>query len=257
MGIYETDRERRIVGDNVVAKRETFHEISAAVGEACDYFARKHDGLQVAVEERLRADGDDDVARRARDSTWARALQAYANAYGRLELALSPDWLNTPAPESVVAVRQRLFPLGPPSTVAGSVQLTLDAITHLVAAIGHETGLHFPEAFVASFVEFRGQLGTALAATSTAREAASRAAQRVFAAREQWDTAYQAFKDITIGYLRLSGQKERLRGLFVELPSTSRSPGPAEPNPASVPSEAIPTSDVPAAAAPPATAVAA
>ena len=54
MAIYRTDRNRRILGDRVVARKDDFFEIHKAVGEVHGVFTEAHHIMQMIVEDRRR-----------------------------------------------------------------------------------------------------------------------------------------------------------------------------------------------------------
>ena len=67
MAIYRTDRDRRILGDRVVARKAVFEEVHPAVGEVHGVFSETHGKMAEALEERQREENEGTMAREGRE----------------------------------------------------------------------------------------------------------------------------------------------------------------------------------------------
>ena len=105
MAVFRTDRERRILGDRLVARRAEFVAIDEAVGRVLDRFAEAHRELLAALERRRREEGEDSRARRRRDEAAAAAWKHYRWAYHRVDALLAPSWDDAPEPWDVSQIR--------------------------------------------------------------------------------------------------------------------------------------------------------
>ena len=228
MAIYRTDRDRRILGDRVVANQDAFNGIHSAVGEVHGLFCEAHVVLAGALEERRREETEDGLARNERERAVEEVGKMYGWAYHQVEGLLQPSWDAVDASEDATSVRARLFPLGPPTAASVSTQLILDGMTHFLAATEREKAVAYPEAFIQSAGEALAALGEATAKVTVEIGETSAMIDTVTAARERWDICYESLRDMTAGFLRLSGEEDRVTVLFRDLPSSGASKTDAE-----------------------------
>lgn len=214
MAVTRTDRDRRILGDRVVARAPEFGAIDEAVGRAFALFAAQHDALTAAIALRLREESDDEKARRLRDEAAADAVRQYAWAWHQLPSLLGGSWTADADEADLGLERQRLFPLGAPNEVADTHQRTLDGVIHLATALAHAQDPLYPEAFRTALAETRDRLARAIDAVTTDGAETKVATDAHLSAREAWDRHWQALREITAGFLRLQDQLDRHAPLF-------------------------------------------
>jgi hypothetical protein len=85
MAVYKTDRQRRILGDRLVARGRELAAIHAAVAEVHRGFTDVHGAFKTALEERQREDGEGAVAREKRDEAVAGCARLYSWAYHQVD----------------------------------------------------------------------------------------------------------------------------------------------------------------------------
>jgi hypothetical protein len=218
MAVYKTDRQRRILGDRLVARGKELGAIHPAVAEVHRGFTDVHGAFQHALEERLREEGEDALARERREEAVAACARLYSWAYHQVDALLRPSWDAADPAADPAAVRERLFPLGNPTAAAVSLQLTLDGMTHFLAAARREPAVAYPPEFLAAAGRARDELLTTVAAVTRDGDETRGAAKAAAEGRERWDTCFNALRDVTSGFLRLQGRLDRLDVLFSELP---------------------------------------
>jgi len=183
-------------------------------------FADVHGAFQHALEERQREDGEGAIARERREEAVATCARLYSWAYHQVDALLRPTWDAADPSADPAAVRERLFPLGNPTAAAVSLQVTLDGMTHFLAAARREKAVAYPAQFLAAAGAARDALETAVAGVTREDDESRGAAKAVAEARERWDTCFNALRDVTSGFLRLQGRLDRLDVLFSELPAS-------------------------------------
>ncbi|MCB9729782.1 MAG: hypothetical protein H6746_15035 [Deltaproteobacteria bacterium] len=213
MAVSRTDRDRRILGDRVVARAEEFRAIDTAVGRVLDGFIAQHVALEQRTAARLKEEGDDQKARRARDEAAGDAVRLYTWAYYQAPAMLGASWSDVVDDRDIDLVRQRLFPLGPPNAITVSHQRTLDGLIHLGEALG-QGGLAFPDAFKGDVAATRDRLSAAIDRVTTDAAETNAATGAQLETRERWDVHWQALRDVTAAFLRLAGELSRHAGLF-------------------------------------------
>lgn len=252
MAVWESDRERRMLGDRVVTLRDEFAAIGAPVATMHDIFCGHHAALVSLLDRRALEEDEDEQARLRRDAAAMRAKLLYGWAYVQVPALAWPRWDAPVDDEVVAALMDRLFPLGPPSAVSRSTQLTLDGLTHLQAGMAREALVSFDEGFSAEVARVRDGLAAAVAEVTVEAKETRDAAEGHAKARQKWDDAYRLLKDTTFGLLKLAGRDQELTRLFTPLPDTAAA-GPAQSS--STPTKAsdtagssTPTSSTPAPA---------
>ena len=210
--IYRTDRDRRMVGDTILARREQFEAIHPAVSEVFFTFAGHHNTLAQRLDELRREVGEDQQARSFRDGIQAQASALYAWSYNQLDALLTPSWEDPAERVSVDDVRDRLFPLGSPSKLTSSQKL-FDGLTHLKHALTREA-VGFSPRFIKALAEKTPALGEAIG--KVIKDTTETAEQRalVIEARQKWDEAYTSLKEVASAFLRLQGRREEMGALF-------------------------------------------
>lgn len=228
MAEYRTDRERRILGLRVESRRALFEAVDEAAGRLSAELIRRTLVLNDFVVKRKREEDQDAVAIGERDSVAEHWGDFYVWTYAQIPAWLQPTWgaARTVHADSEV-LRRRLFTLGAPSKVAAIPQLLLDGLVTLDAALDGDTGLTIPEGYRAELTKGIGLLRSRISgATQEQSETRALVAEHQ-AARDSWDAAYMALRDVTRGFLRLQGRLDELDALFAPLPT--RTGGQSEP----------------------------
>ena len=231
MAVTRTDRDRRILGDRVLAREAEFKAIHPVMAEVVDAFAAQHRELGAATEERLREEGEDAKARRERDEAAVLAQRQYSWAYHQVPQMVGGSWKDEADAQGAALIRERVFPLGAPNTIVVSSQRTLDALIHLAEGMGGE-GLSYPDSFKVDVTATRDRLARAIADVTADVAETDTVTTRQLQARDAWDIHWQSLRDISAGFLRLQGQLARHPGLFHSLPRRAggRAPGEADPS---------------------------
>ena len=219
MAIYRTDRNRRILGDRVVARKKDFFGIHPATGEVHGVFTEAHNILQKFVEDRRREDTEDSLARENREKSKDRAVQLYSWAYHQVEALLQPNWDSVDSPADAGDVKERLFPLGNPTEASVSTQIVVDGFRHFLEAAKRENAVAYPPKFIQDSQGALNELVDSIAGVTRESSETDEQAKKVALARERWDNCYNALRDVTSCFLRLEGSYDRLPGFFRELPS--------------------------------------
>jgi hypothetical protein len=227
MAVTRTDRDRRILGDRVVARADEFRGIDEAVGRVFDRFVGKHGELSERTAARLREEGEDEKARRVRDETAVDGLRQYSWAYHELASLLGDSWTSGVDEAKLALTRARLFPLGSPTEVGMSHQRTLDGLIHLVDGMASEPGVVFPEAFRSDAGRTRDALLAAIGQVTADGAETESVTSTQLQARVEWDQHWQALRDVSAGFLRLAGELARHPGLFRPLTRAGRGAGTA------------------------------
>ena len=214
MAIYRTDRDRRIIGDRVVAKEESFAGVNKAVEEVWRLFVEVHAELQQALESRQREKSEDAVARQRRAVALERAFAMYRWAYAQLAVLAQPDWDDPPADDLVAELRERLFPLGAPHQLGDSAQMVLDGMTHLLSAAGREEWVSYPQRFMEEAASRRAELSASIGDVSREELETRNWAATHATLRKEWDKHYRSLRDVTGGFLWLADRSEEMASLF-------------------------------------------
>ena len=217
MAIYRTDRNRRILGDRVVARKDDFAGIHPAAAEVHGVFTEAHQGLQKIVEDRRREDTEDAMARDNREKAEDRTVQLYSWAYHQVDALLQPNWESVDSPADASDVKERLFPLGNPTEASVSTQIVVDGFSHFLEAVKRENAVAYPPKFIQGALN---ALVESIAAVTRESSETDEQAKKVASARERWDNCYNALRDVTSCFLRLEGSYDRLPGFFRDLPSS-------------------------------------
>lgn len=242
MAIFSTDRERRMMGDRLVALRDAFVQIDPALVTVYELFCREHGAFSRLQDLRRQEIGEDAAARRARQEESDLGALLYGWLYLRVPLLLRPTWDTVVDPELEAEVMERLFPLGPPSLVARSIQLVLDGLTHLQDALPREPTLTVEPTLLQVVSERRDLLAARTACVTVEQKETRDATEEHAEARKRWDASYRMLREATLGYLRLQNRDEELARLFTVLP-TAAAAGPHG-------APATTTSDAPAKTSP-------
>lgn len=217
MAVTRTDRDRRILGDRVVAREAEFRAISGAVGEVYELFIAEHQGMSERTAERLKEESEDDLARRKRDEAASDGVRQYSWAFHRVPALLGESWVDGVDEAALTAARDRIFPLGAPTAVVVSHQRTLDGLIHLVEGMGDDSPVKFPAEFKATVIKTRDALRAAIGGVTQDSAETETATAAQLKARARWDLHWLALREVTAGYLRLAGQTSRHAGLFRSL----------------------------------------
>lgn len=221
MAIYRTDRDRRIIGDRIVAKKDAFAAIHDAVTEIWQLFLIIHTKLQEALENRQREQTEDGKARLARDHAHEFGLAAYRWAYAKLDGLLMPGWDEPPQDEEISATRERLFPLGAPHEIGPSPQKVFDGLSHLLTALEREDAVSYPEDFLKEAAARRARLEATIGDVSREEMETRTWARQHMELREKWDIHFRSLHEVTSAFLRLADKAEELGPLFRTLPGSS------------------------------------
>ncbi|MBI5497385.1 MAG: hypothetical protein HY904_20390 [Deltaproteobacteria bacterium] len=218
MATFRSDRERRMLGDRVVSRKDAFVAVHPAVAEVHAGFADAHGKLQAAIATRDKETGDAQKARDARDDEVAKSNAQYAWAYNELHRIMAPSWDAKVDEDLYAKTVARLFPLGPPATVGATSQLVLDGMKTFVDRVAHEQGVQYPPAFLQAARAGVAAVTAHIAKVNKEADEASAATDAHQAARDKWDTHHQALLEITTGFLRLKDDLGQLNVLFQDIP---------------------------------------
>jgi hypothetical protein len=224
MAIYRTDRERRILGDRIIARKDTFAAIHDVVGMVHGKLKEAHTALGAAIDARQKEESDDQRARRERDDAAVEVQRLYAWAYNQIDALLSPSWDDPSEEVEAGLLRETMFPLGVPSTVADSVQLTVDAMQSFLAQVAAQQSVSYPAPFLERCHSALAQLRSGIDNVTTEMGESAKESERVIEARANWDRAFTSLRDVTNGLLRLEGREAELAGFFRTLPRASAEP---------------------------------
>jgi cell division septum initiation protein DivIVA len=214
MAIYRTDRDRRILGDRVVARQEDFSAIHSAVAEVHGRFVEAHTALGAAFEARQKEQNESAEAREVRHGAEATVAKMYSWAYKQVDQLLQPSWDTADASEDAADVRERLFPLGPPAVVTKSTQMIIDGMNHFIAAAERERAVAYVAEFSQAAQDALSHLREAVAKVTVEQTETAQAVDAVEKARADWDRHYVALREVTSAFLRLSNEHHRLTTLF-------------------------------------------
>jgi len=235
VAIFRTDRDRRILGDRVAARPAEFAGIHASVVPAHGQFCSTHTQMVSLEDARTKETTDAQQARVLRDETTQRVLKKYAWAYSKLSDLLSPSWDAPVEPELAAEIQGRLFPLGPPTAVQVSTQLTLDAANRFLKQLPREPGLTYPPPFIAELTAEAAELASRIGAVTREADEAQHATDAHQTHRAKWDNDYLGLREVTSGYLRLTGRSGDHAHLFRKLPgvagTSEDTPEPPAPTP--------------------------
>jgi len=222
MAIFNSDRQKRIIGDRIIAKQQAFNQINPGVKDVFSYFEKTHVVLQEALEERQREETEDSMARQKREEAVDRAMNVYSWAYNQVQALLQPSWNEVTDPTEVDSVRERLFPLGNPTAVSASTQLTIDGLTHFLNAVEREDAVRYPANFISDAKKVLDSVSKTVDEVSREMEETRNLTKAAIDMRNDWENAYLSLKEITSCYLRLNNEHHRMGALFGVLPSASK-----------------------------------
>lgn len=218
MATFRTDRDRRILGDRVVARKAQFCAMHAAAAEGHAIFVETHATLEKADNARSKETNEAQQARDTRSSEAADSLRLYAWAYNKLPDLLSPTWNAPVDPEVLEKTHKRLFPFGAPSTIKDQPQVILDALSTFLTQTALKPAIPYQAPFLAEAADKRDKLRAALAAVTTEGDEADAAVSTHKTARDTWDEKYLGLSELTSGLLRLQGKHDQHAHLFRPLP---------------------------------------
>lgn len=143
-------------------------------------------------------------------------------------------------PELAAEIQGRLFPLGPPTAVQVSTHFTLDAANRFLKQLPREPGLTYPAPFLAQLTAETAELAKSVGAVTRESDEAQHATDAHQAHRAKWDNDYLGLREVTSGYLRLTGRTEAHAHLFRKLPGVAGTSEDAPEPPAPIPTPADP-----------------
>lgn len=220
MAIYRTDRDRRILGDRIVARIAEFNAVHSAVAEIASQFANTHADLASSIDARIRETGEDEKERQQRDEAWATGQKLYTWAYNQLPSQIMPSWDAEIVSETLEITRKAIFPLGSPSEVFISEQKTLDGLEHFVLGVARESGLNYPQPFLNAATQAKENLQKGIDAVTRDMAETASAVTKVLEFRSRWDELYRALQEVTSAFLRVQQQDRALLKVFRALPSS-------------------------------------
>lgn len=218
MAIHRTDRDRRIVGDRILARKGAFAAVHDVVAMIHDKFSEAHQELATAIETRIKEESEDQVARREREEAAVEAQRLYSWAFHQIDAMLAPSWDDFSDDVESALLKETLFPVGNPSTVAESTQLTVDGLQTFLSQVDAQQAVTYPTAFLERCQSTLSQLRAAIDNVTTEMGESARESDRVLSARTTWDRTFASLRDVTNGLLRLDGREGDLAGLFRSVP---------------------------------------
>lgn len=213
MATYRTDRDRRMIGERILASEAAFMEIHDGVAEVWRRFADTHGKLMEALTVRQLAQPHDPDSTEVSPNAPERAFAMYRWAFVHLPGLAQPGWDDPPADREVEVVRERLFPLGAPQRIGGKDKMVLDGLTHLLSAVA-DSGVQFSQEFIEEAEARCGDLAVWIE-SACREERESNRWEEFLALRKRWDKLYRSLRDVTAGYLWLADRSEEMSILFI------------------------------------------